>query len=132
MTKTIASTCELKTWDESAFSEIEGGEKLSRASVTKSFTGEIEADGTLEYLMSYHEDGSAGFVGYERVVGRVGERTGSFVLRHVGLFEGDAARADLTVEANSSTGDLRGLRGEGRLVWPHGQPGQVTLDIDFE
>jgi hypothetical protein len=37
--------------------------------VTKSFSGDIEGEGTLEYLMAYREDGSASFVGLERVEG---------------------------------------------------------------
>lgn len=45
--------------------------------------------------MVYREDGSASFVGLKRVVGRVGGRSGSFVLQHSGTFEGGIAKATL-------------------------------------
>jgi hypothetical protein len=123
---------ELKSWEEQSFSELEGGRKLTRAHVITTFQGEIEGEGTKEYLMAYRDDGSAGFVGLERVAGRVGDRSGSFVVRHDGSFEDGTARAALSVVSGSGTGDLRGLRGEGEFVWPHGQAGTFTLDYDLE
>ncbi|MDI3340838.1 MAG: DUF3224 domain-containing protein [Sphaerobacter sp.] len=70
------------SWEEQVFSQIEGRPKLARASVTNVFHGDIEGTGTLEYLMVYHDDESATFVGLEHVVGRIVDRTGSFVLEH--------------------------------------------------
>ncbi len=81
--------------------------------------------------MLYQGD-SASFSGLERVVGRIGVRSGSFVLQHNGRFEGDTARSTLSVVPGSGTGDLRGLRGAGSFAWSHGQPGSITLDYDFE
>ena len=60
----------IKTWDEKPYSETPGEPKLTRASVTKTFSGDVEGDGQVEYLMMYRSDGSASFVGLERVVGR--------------------------------------------------------------
>lgn len=131
MSRRATGSMELKSWDEHPYSEIDGGPKLARASVTQSFSGDIEGEGTLEYLMLY-QGNAASFSGLERVVGRIGERWGSFVLQHNGRFEGDTARSSLSVVPGSGTGDLRGLRGEGSYVWPHGQSGAITLDYDFE
>ena len=131
MSRRATGSMELKSWDEHPYSEIDGGPKLARASVTQSFSGDIEGEGTLEYLMLYQGD-AASFSGLERVVGRIGERWGSFVLQHNGRFEGDTARSSLSVVPGSGTGDLRGLRGEGSFAWPHGQSGAITLDYDFE
>ena len=78
----------VKSWDEKPYDEIEDGPKLTRATVAKSYSGDIEGDGTVEYLMIHREDGSASFVGLERVVGAIGDRQGSFVLQHSGSFEG--------------------------------------------
>jgi Protein of unknown function (DUF3224) len=83
-------------------------------------------------LMIYHDDASVSFVGLECVVGRIGNRSGSFVLQHSGTFEDNTARGTLSVVPGSGTGDLRGLRGEDGLVWPHGQHGSITLEYDFE
>jgi hypothetical protein len=125
-------TLELKSWQEAPYSEAAGGPRLVRASVAKSFHGDIEADGTLEYLMVYLDDGSASFMGLEQVVGRIGDRSGSFVLRHDGTFEGTTARASWSVVPGSGTGELRGLCGEGGFTWGHGEAGVMTLDYDIQ
>jgi len=123
----------VKSWDEKPYEELDGGAKLTRASVTKSFQGDIQGESTLEYLMFYREDGSASFVGLERVVGRVGGRLGSFVLQHSGTDEGGTAKATYFVVPGSGTGDLRGLRGEGSSALSgHAQHYPITLDYDFE
>jgi len=127
------ATFEVKAWDEKPYEEIDGGAKFTRASVTKSFQGDIEGESTLEYLMFYREDGSATFVGLERVVGRVGGRSGSFVLQHTGVDEGGAVKATYFVVPESGTGDLRGLKGEGSFALSgHAQHYPLTLDYGFE
>ena len=49
-------------------------------------------------------------------------RSGSFVLRLGGGFEGGAARTTWTVVEGSGTGDLAGLQGEGGYVARQGEP----------
>ena len=132
MSTLATATFEVRTWDEKPYNETDGGPKLTRASVTKSFRGDIEGEGTLEYLMFYPGDGSATFVGLERVAGRIGERSGSFVLQHSGTFEGGTAKATWSVVPGSGTGDLRGLRGKGGFASAHQQRYPITLDYDFE
>ncbi len=122
-------TFEVKTWDEKPCGEIDGEAKLTRATVTKSFHGDIEGEGTLEYLMAYREDGSASFVGLQRVVGRVGDRSGSFVLQHSGTFEGGTAKVTWSAVPGSGIG---GLRGKGGFASAHQQRYPITLDYDFE
>jgi hypothetical protein len=122
---------DVKTYEPQPYEEVDEGPNLVEIHVTETFSGDIEGEGTLEYLMLYQGD-AASFSGLERVVGRIGERSGSFVLQHNGRFEGDTARSSLSVVPGSGTGDLRGLRGEGSYVWPHGQSGAITLDYDFE
>ena len=102
--------------------------------MTRSFHGDIEGEVALEYLMIYHDEGSASFVGLERVVGRVAGHRGSFVLQHSGTSAGGTMQATVSVVPGARTGDLRGLcglRGEGSFVWPHGQHGSLTLDYDL-
>jgi hypothetical protein len=79
------ATFEIKTWDEKPLNKVEELPKLTRVSATRSFTGNIEGEGTTEYLMMYRDDGSASFVGLERLVGRVDNRRGSFVFQHNGV-----------------------------------------------
>jgi len=123
---------EVKKWDEVPYNEGEGLPKMTRASVTSTYHGNIEAEGTLEYLMMYRNDGTASFIGLERVVGSIGHRLGSFVLQHSGTFEGDKAKSTSVVVPGSGTGELRGIQGNGGFVAPHGQIVPYTLDYDFE
>ena len=121
----------IKAWDEKPYSESQGQPKLTRASVTKSYTGDIEGDAHVEYLMMYRSDGSASFVGLERVVGRIGGRSGSFVLQRTGTFEGGQAREAYTVVAGSATGELQGLRGDGSSSVGHGMEHPFTLNYEL-
>jgi hypothetical protein len=125
-------TFEVKSWDEKTYHELEGAGKLTRASVRKSYEGEVEGEGILEYLMAYRDDGTATFVGLERVVGRLGGRPGSFVLQHAGSFEGGTSRVTWFVLPGSGTGDLRGLRGEGGFAAGPQQKYLMTIDYDFD
>ena len=118
-------------WDEKPYGEGEGQPRLTRATVTKTLTGDIEGESHVEYLMMYRGDGSASFVGLERVVGRVGERSGSFVLERRGSFEGGRARESYRVVPGSGTGELASLRGEGASDVGHGMEHPFTLSYDL-
>jgi hypothetical protein len=113
MTHTADSTFSITGWDEAPYNEEEAGPKLTRATISKSFTGDLEGDAKTEYLMMHRADGTATFVGLERITGKLGERSGSFVMRHEGVFEGGAASAECTVVAGSGTGDFKGISGHG-------------------
>ncbi len=122
----------IKNWDEKPYSEGADLPKLTRASVTKTFTGDIEGEGHVEYLMMYRSDGSATFVGLERVDGRIGDKTGSFVLQRTGAFEGGLAKETYSVVPGSATGDLRGLAGEGSSSVGHGMEHPFVLSYELE
>ena len=132
MRKQAKATFAIKSWDEKTYNEIEGAPKLTRVTATKSYKGDIEGEGKLEYLMMYRTAGSASFMGLERVTGSVGGRSGSFVLQHSGTFEDGVAKVILSVVPGSGTGDLRGMGGEGGFNAGHQPPYAMTLDYGFE
>jgi len=131
MKQTAHARFAITSWDEKAYSEGQDLPKLTRASVSKSFTGDIEGEGQVEYLMMYRGDGSAAFVGLERVSGRVGARSGTFVLQRTGVFEDGQARESYSVVPGSGTGQLRGLRGAGTSAVGHGAEHPFTLDYEL-
>lgn len=131
MTQQARATFEIKSWDEKPYGEAAGSAKTTRASVAKAYHGEIEGEGALEYLMAYARDGSARFVGMERVVGRLGDRSGSFIFQHVGAFEGGVAKSVWSVVPGSGTGDLQGLRGEVSSALGHGSSYPVELTYEL-
>jgi len=131
MTYTANARFAITGWEEHAYHEGQDLPKLTRASVTKTYTGDIAGEGHVEYLMMYRSDGSATFVGVERVAGRLGDRTGSFVLQRTGVFEGGQAKESYTVIPGSATGDLRGLTGEGRSAVGHGLEHAFALEYEL-
>lgn len=68
--------------------------------------------------------------GFQSVVtGSIGGRSGSFVFQHMGTFEHGVA--NVTIQGSGS-GDLRGLRGEGRFSVGHQPPYAMTFDYGFD
>ena len=121
----------IKGWDEKPYSEHPGQPRLTRASVKKTYTGDIDAEGEVEYLMMYRSDGSATFVGLERVVGRIDGKTGTFVLERTGVFEGGQAKESYSVIPGSATGELQGLRGNGSSDVGHGMEHPFSLSYEL-
>ena len=120
---------ETKYWDEQRFHEIGDGAKLSRVSVKPAFHGDIEGDEAVECLMMFRT-WFAGFAGLQRVDGRVGGRSGSFVLQVSGTFADIVAKGTRSVVPGPGTGDLRRLQGEGGFAVPHGSAAANILDYD--
>ena len=126
MTSELTATFEIKGWDEQPFDEAVGVAKLTKASVAKEYSGDIEGSSSTEWLMAYNPDKSAVFVGLERIKGTIGGRHGSLVLQHVGTFEDGAAKATLTVV--SGTDELKGATGSGSFLAD--PAGTITLTLD--
>jgi hypothetical protein len=121
----IKATFEIASWDENPFDEHTELAKLTEALVGKNYAGDIEGTSTTRWLLAYELDESATFVGIERVLGTVGGKRGSLVLRHVGQFVNGAATATLTVV--SGTDELANATGTGNFVAD--PAGSVTLDL---
>jgi hypothetical protein len=131
MKKSANARFAITRWDETPYSEGQDQPRLTRASVTKTYTGDIEGEGQVEYLMMYRGDGSATFVGLERIVGRIGGKTGSFVLQRTGTFESGQAKESYSVVEGSATGELEGLQGDGSSSVGHGMEHPFTLSYEL-
>jgi hypothetical protein len=128
MSTKISATFEVTNWDEKPFDERKDGAKLTRAEVTKTYSGGIDGTSVTEWLMAYAEDGTATFVGIERIDGSIGDRRGTLALRHVGTYGADAAKAELVVLAGCGSGDFSGVAGTGDFLAD--PSGKVELDLD--
>lgn len=124
------ATFKITSWDEEPFDESEDGPRLTRAHVKKSFHGELSGTGNLVYVMAHLATGHASFTGFEKVVGSLGGRTGSFVLRHSGSYDGEKATAEYEVVRGSGTGGLAGLSGTGAFSAGHAEEHDMTLDYE--
>lgn len=124
------ATFKILSWDEESFDEPEDGPKLTRAHVRKSFHGDLSGTGNLMYVMTYLNSEEASFTGFEKVVGSLGGRTGSFVLRHTGSYDGEKATSEYEVVPGSGTGELAGLSGTGGFSAGHAEEHDMTFDYE--
>ncbi len=131
MKQTANARFAIKSWDEKPYSEGQDLPKLTRASVSKTYSGDISGEGQVEYIMMYRSDGSATFLGLERIVGRLAGKSGSFVLQRTGVFEGGQAKETYSVIPGSGTGELHGLVGDGRSAVGHGMEHPFTLSYEL-
>ena len=125
------ATFKILSWDEEPFDEPDDGPKLTRAHIKKSFYGELSGTGNLVYLMTHFESGVASFLGFEKVVGALHGRSGSFVLQHTGSYDGQRATADYEVVPGSGTNQLAGLSGTGSFSAGHAEEHDMTLDYEL-
>jgi hypothetical protein len=132
MTSRATTKFTITNWDEKPYDVVAGQPKLTRASISQAYAGDIEGEGKLEYLMVYGENGSASYVGLERVTGRIGGRSGSYVAQTTGTFEGSTAKGTFIVVPGSGTGELAGLRGSGSFIAVGGQPDTQVVTLDYE
>ncbi|MDQ6662513.1 MAG: DUF3224 domain-containing protein [Chloroflexota bacterium] len=128
MTIHATGSFEVKSWDEKPYSEIDGQPKLAHADVVYAYHGDLEGEGKITYLMCYSSNNIAYFIGYDQVAGSLGDRSGTFVLQHVGTYEAGAVKDALTVVPGSATGELSGLQGSGSC----GGEGEAVFTLDYE
>ncbi len=125
-----SGTFTIRSWTEDPYDEMDGGPTLVRASIASTFHGDLEGAGDVVYLMIVALDKTATFIGFERIVGRIAGRSGSFVLSDRGTFDGATVAATWSIVAGSATDELVGLRGEGRFTAPLGKP--ATFELDYQ
>jgi hypothetical protein len=126
----VSAKFEVTSWEESPFDDQANLPKLTRALVAGDYSGDIDGSSTTEWLMAYAEDGSASFVGLERIRGRINGKAGTLVVEHVGSYEDGAARARLTVVEGAGSGDLTSVSGDGEFLAD--PSGSVTLSLTSE
>jgi hypothetical protein len=122
----------VKTYEPVTYDDPEAGPDLVRIHVEETFTGDIEGEGVVEFLQVVQPDGSASFVGVERVTGTIGGKAGTFVLQDAGTVADNVVEGEWFVVPGSGTGDLTGLRGTGGFRANLGEGAQVHLDHWFE
>lgn len=130
MAEHVEGEFEVTSWEEQPAGGLEGTAKVTTARIGQRFTGGIEAETMADMVMTYRPDGTAEFVGHHRVLGRVEGRSGSFVLRASGAYDGTEARTDFEVIPGSGTGELDRIAGSGSAAAGHGSTGTYHFDLD--
>lgn len=132
MTGRAQGTIEVKTYEPRPYDTPAQGPNLNEIHVTESFKGDIVGEGSVRFLQAQRANGSASFVGIERVTGALAGREGSFLLQDEGTLVGDRVEGRWFVIAGSGTGDLVGLRGEGTFSATLGEHAHWVLEYRFE
>jgi hypothetical protein len=102
-----------KAWDNERTDVT--GTHLFRIEMLHLYTGDIEGEGSVQYLIADNGNGKGSFVALEKVTGSIGGRSGSFVFQHTGTFDNGRVREALIVLAGSGTGSLIDLSGEANI-----------------
>ena len=119
-------------YEPAAYDEPAEGPVLAKIHVEESFSGDISGDGVVEFLQAARADGSASFVGIERITGTVAGGNGTFLLQDAGTVQDNIVSGEWFVIPGSGTGQLAGLRGIGGFRANLGEGAQVHLDYWFE
>jgi hypothetical protein len=130
MKQKLKATFGIDTWDEQPIDVRDATSTMTRVIATKTYEGDISGTSFTEWVMSYASNGTATFVGLERIVGVIGERAGTVVLQHVGTFADGAATAELTVAPGAASGELEHVTGTGSFTAD--PAGSVALQLTYE
>ena len=130
MKKLASGGFEIKDWNEKP-AGAPRGPKVTRATVTQKFTGDLKGTGTTEYLMVYRPDKTAEYSGVQIIKGSIGSKKGSFALVLRGRFDGKKAATRWEVVRGASKGGLLGLTGKGGFSAPMGSKGEYNLTYEL-
>jgi Protein of unknown function (DUF3224) len=122
---------ETQDWSEEAHLAA-NDEKMSLARVHTYFGGDITGEGAAQYLMIYTGRSHGNFVGLERIIGSLGGRTGSFVIKSEGTFGADSLEANWSVVPGSGREDFAGIRGAGTYSWRKEQDRRTLFGFEYE
>ena len=122
----------VRKYEPAGYDEPAEGPVLTRIHVEESFSGDVSGAGVVEFLQAARADGSASFVGIERITGTIAGRSGTFLLQDAGTVRDNIVSGDWFVIPGSGTGLLAGLRGTGGFRANLGEGAQVHLDYWFE
>jgi hypothetical protein len=107
------------------------GFQLSRTRIVKTFSGDLAGTSVTQAVMAVTQDGSAGYVAIELIVGSLLGRQGSFLLQHSATANRGAQSGSWTVVPDSGTGELAGLSGQGEVAVDAEGRHALTLDYDL-
>jgi Protein of unknown function (DUF3224) len=115
-------------YDEEPYGEV-GGAEVSRVHISRTFTGDLQGESTAELLIGKSE-GGGGYVGHDRISGRLEGKTGGFVFQHTGLMGPEGVTNNGVIVPGTGSGELEGITGEGTMLAD--EDGNHTLTLEYE
>jgi len=127
----FTSTFEIKGWDVSEADGVDELADVGRATIRKSFTGELEGSSVGYGLLLQTPEQTGGYVVIERVAANADGREGTFVIMHYGVRDADGGgpwHGD--VVPGTGTGGFAGVTGTFSIK--HDDSGaEFTFDLEF-
>ena len=124
-----SATFRIDEWTNIPWEQIPGGHTLGRATVRKTFQGDLEGTSVAELVLSRSAGDAAAYVGIERIDARLGGRSGTFVLMHAAVADASGQKGDWRIVPESGTGELAGL--SGTAEYRHDASG-AHFSLDYE
>ena len=136
MTIRAVSPFDVTGWDRTPYGNETEKPFLSRATVGKTFRGDLVGESTAEALMCQSDTtglaGGAGYVASELVEACLENRTGTFVMQHWGVSGGGGPEwTSGHIVPGSGTGELAGLSGTIEISVDSDGLHTLTLDYDI-
>jgi Protein of unknown function (DUF3224) len=104
---------------------------IARVRVEKTFSGGLTGTSTAELITVTTGETPRAYVAIERFEGRLGGRSGGFVLQHNAGGENGEPWLTWKITEGTGTGDLEGITGEGGIVIGPDGGHSYTLDYDL-
>ncbi len=99
-----------------------GLEGVSAMSMAKTFHGDLEGTSSGQmFSAGDFKSGAAGYVAIESVSGKLGGKSGSFVLQHFATMDASGPNMVVKVSPGSGTGELKGISGTFTIIIADGK-----------
>ncbi|PWW56114.1 DUF3224 domain-containing protein [Actinokineospora spheciospongiae] len=131
MSEQATGTFDIDEWRPEE-SDEQHGTVIGRNTARKSYTGDLTGTSVVTmFTVQTPVAGSQSYVAVERITGTLHGRTGTFVLQHSATASPERQAIDITVVADSATGELAGLTGE-MVITMVGDTHHFTIDYKFD
>lgn len=128
MGETLEASFEITGWEETDL--VDDGIRIYRTDVTKSLSGDIEGTSEGWLVMTITPSGPAAYVGLEMFDVTIGDRRGTFVLKHDAVATADGQEASWDIVPGTGTGGLTDVSGTARIE--RHEDGSHTLSLTLE
>ena len=127
--RTVRTKLEIKSWDEKPYREFDDGRKFTRAEVQLGSNDGIES-AAFEALMFYRPDGTCTDVSLMQITATFDGRSGSFVLRGSGEYDGKTAAGQYEIVAGE--GGLAGISGTLTSTSTHDDYPNMPISLTYQ
>lgn len=117
---------EISSWEENPYFDVSAPGKATRAEIAMAFSGDLEGEGNLTYLMAYVHDGLAHYCGVLYFRGP----QGNFTIIDTGTYDETGANSLWAIAPGSGTGAYAGIVGSGKAHAGHGT--MMAFELDYE